>query len=227
MNMPEPTTWQQAHTLTSHLLQGQQAQLEEMVRLRTQEAEARIQLWSRQQDLYEKLAEQQTFGPREGGMTGLPWMTKEDDVEAYLEAFEQATTVAKWDPGNWAAKLGSLLIGLAQVAYNGLSQLEAQDYSRVKAAILYRLEISPETYRSRFRARKGPELSWPRLLVQALWDLAARWLQPEERTVKELVDQIVLEQILTDLTASTNSLTISPYAGIHCRQKPAMPNNCL
>ncbi|KYO33590.1 hypothetical protein Y1Q_0008753 [Alligator mississippiensis] len=206
MDTQEPMTWQQAHTLTLHLLQGQQTQLEEMVRLQTQEAEARIQLWSRQQDLCEKLSEQQTFRPREGGMTGLPRMTKEDDVEAYLEAFEQAAMVAKWDPGCWAAKLGPLLIGLAQAAYRGLNRLEAQDYSRVKAAILYRLEISPETYRSRFRSRKGPKLSWPQLLVQTLRDLSTQWLQPEECTVKELVDQIVLEQFLTDLTGNTQRI---------------------
>lgn len=49
-----PTDWQQAHAIMVHLLQGQQAQMEELVRVRAQEAEAKIIL-SRQWDLSKKL----------------------------------------------------------------------------------------------------------------------------------------------------------------------------
>ncbi|KYO33502.1 hypothetical protein Y1Q_0008690 [Alligator mississippiensis] len=146
-------------------------------------------------------------------MTGLPWMTKEDDVEAYLEAFEQAATVAKWDPGSWAAKLGPLLIGPAQAAYRALNRIEARDYSKVKTAILYRLEISLETYWNKFRAKKGLKSSRPWLLVQTFRDLAERWLQPEEHTVKELVDQIVLEQFLMDLMGNTQRPSLLVICG--------------
>ncbi|KYO27357.1 hypothetical protein Y1Q_0021272 [Alligator mississippiensis] len=130
-------------------------------------------------------------------------MTGEDDVEAYLEAFERAVMATKWDPGSWTAKLGPLIIGPTQAAYRASNRTEDSDYSKVKAAILYRLEISPETYRHKFRAKKGPEYSQPRLLVQTLRDLVKRWLQPEEHTVKEVVDKKILEQFLTDLTGST------------------------
>lgn len=64
--------------------------------------------------------------------------------------------------------------------------------------ILYRLEISPETYHQKFRAKKKVELR-PRLLAQSLRDLVECCLHPEERTMVEITDLIVLEQFLVDL----------------------------
>lgn len=92
--------WQQVHNIMLRLFKGQQAQLEEMVRMLTQEAEAQVQLFSCQQDLREKIEAEQMLLGREGGGTGLPRMSSSDDIEAYLEAFERAVMAAKWDPGS-------------------------------------------------------------------------------------------------------------------------------
>lgn len=113
MDTQAPTDWQQAHNLMLRLLEGQQARLEEMVRMRTQEAEGRIQLFACQQDLCKKIEAQQMLMVQEGGGSGLPRMMAKGDVEAYLESFEKAATATKWDPGSWAARLGPLLIGPA------------------------------------------------------------------------------------------------------------------
>lgn len=87
-------------------------------------------------------------------------------------------TAAKWDPSSWAVQIGPLLTGPAQVAYWALTKAEAWDYRKVKEAILYHLEISPETSRQKFQARKGAEGSRPRL-TQTRRDLVEQWLQPE------------------------------------------------
>lgn len=92
-----------------------------------------------------------------------------------------------------------LLIGPAQGA---LTQMEARDYGKAKEAILYRLEITPETYQQKFWARKGMEGLCPRLLAQTLRDLVEWWLQPETWSIEEVVDCIILEQFLTDLGGS-------------------------
>lgn len=63
----------------------------------------------------------------------------------------------KWDPASWAVRLGPLLIRPTQAAYRALTRAEAWDYGKVKAVILYWLEISPETYRQKFRAKKKVE----------------------------------------------------------------------
>lgn len=73
-------------------------------------------------------------------------MFPEDDVEA----FERMAMAAKWDPSSWAVRIGPLLIGPAQAAYHTLTRTEVRDYQKVKEAILYRLEISPETYHQQF-----------------------------------------------------------------------------
>ncbi|KYO29085.1 hypothetical protein Y1Q_0009886 [Alligator mississippiensis] len=102
-----------------------------MVRMRTQEVEARIQLFARKQDLCEKIEAQQISLVREGDGPGLPRMSVEDYVEAYLEAFERAVMATKLDPGSWVAKLGPLLIGPAQAAYRALNRVQAWDYKKI------------------------------------------------------------------------------------------------
>lgn len=49
INPQPPADWQKAHAVAIHLLQGQQAQMEELVRVPAQEAEACIMIFSRQQ----------------------------------------------------------------------------------------------------------------------------------------------------------------------------------
>ncbi|KYO47688.1 hypothetical protein Y1Q_0019775 [Alligator mississippiensis] len=87
----------------------------------------------------------------------MPRMTKDDDPEAYIEAFEWTATQMGLDQSQWGQQLGALVIDEAQAAYRALSREEAQDYEAIKAAILYRLEISPESYQQAFQARKPRE----------------------------------------------------------------------
>ncbi|KYO20670.1 hypothetical protein Y1Q_0012558 [Alligator mississippiensis] len=80
----------------------------------------------------------------------MPKMTKEDDPEAYIEAFERHALVTRLDKRYWASQLGALVVGKAQATYWALSRQDALDYEPVKVAILYHLEINPEHYRRRF-----------------------------------------------------------------------------
>ncbi|KYO30426.1 hypothetical protein Y1Q_0019056 [Alligator mississippiensis] len=133
----------------------------------------------------------------------MPKMTKEDDPEAYIEAFERHALVTGLDKRYWASQLGALVVGKAQAAYRALSREDALDYEPVKEAILYRLEINPEHYRCRFRAKKGHETRQPRVLLQLLRDLLDKWVSPAGQDQEELADQIVLEQFQNDLEERT------------------------
>lgn len=66
--------------------------------------------------------------------------------------------------------------------------MEARNYRKVKAEILYHLEISSETYHQKFQAQKGPEETQPHLLAQMLRDLAEQWIQPETRKLQEVIE---------------------------------------
>lgn len=95
-------------------------------------------------------------------------MTASDDVEAVLKGFERFATAVGQDRKEWVIQLGPLLTKPAQAAHRALSQKEARCYGKVKEAILYRLDISPETYRQKFRAKKKLEELRPRVLAQIL-----------------------------------------------------------
>ncbi|KYO32540.1 hypothetical protein Y1Q_0013051 [Alligator mississippiensis] len=101
----------------------------------------------------------------------MPKLTGDDDPEAYIEAFECHALMTGLDKVYWASQLGALVVGKAQAAYQALPRDDACNYERMKAAILYRLEINPEHYRQLFWAKKGPDERRPMVLLQLLRDL--------------------------------------------------------
>ncbi|KYO30307.1 hypothetical protein Y1Q_0022502 [Alligator mississippiensis] len=119
----------------------------------------------------------------------MPKMTKDDDLEAYIEVFEQHALMTRLNKRYWASQLGALVVGKAQATYQALSRDDAQDYEHVKDAILYRLEINPEHYRCQFRAKKGPEEKRPRVLLQLLRDLLDKWTDTSETVVGAVLTQ--------------------------------------
>ncbi|KYO43192.1 hypothetical protein Y1Q_0017517 [Alligator mississippiensis] len=76
----------------------------------------------------------------------MPKMTKDDDPEAYTEAFECHALMTGLPQDYWARQLGALVVGATQAAYRAIPREEARDYEQVKQAILYWLEISPDHY---------------------------------------------------------------------------------
>ena len=124
--------------------------------------------------------------------------TEGDDVEAYLTTFERLMTVHGLDRSLWVVHLAPQLAGRAQQAYAALPSDRASDYDEVKKAILRRYDISPETYRQRFRAARRKEQEAYAELATRLQDLAAKWLS-ECDSVEAVLEKVVLEQFLDTL----------------------------
>ena len=104
-----------------------------------------------------------------------------DDVEAYLTTFERLMTVHRVEQTLWVVHLAPQLAGRAQQAYAALTADVAGDYESVKQAILRRYDISPETYRQRFRAARRKEQEAYSELATRLEDLAKKWLHCRRR----------------------------------------------
>lgn len=123
-------------------------------------------------------AHQQDWLQRNFSLFKMPCMTKGDDPEAYIKAFELTSLHIELDRFQWAHQLGTLVTDKVQVAYQAFSREEACNYDTVKAAILHRLEINPKNYRLSFRACKACKEQRPRILIQYLRDVLNKWLPP-------------------------------------------------
>ncbi|KAL2098445.1 hypothetical protein ACEWY4_007652 [Coilia grayii] len=122
--------------------------------------------------------------------------TEDEDIKHYLTTFERMAMASQWPMDMWALYLVPLLTGKARAAYVAMDIRDAQDYDKVKRAILSKFEIDSETYRQRFRSRQVLEGETPRDLQARLRDLFEKWFCPHERSKEKVAELIILEQFL-------------------------------
>jgi len=76
-----------------------------------------------------------------------------------------------------------------------MTDVDARDYDRVKAAIFQQYNINEETYRCRFHSIKPVENETPVELAIRVKDLAEKWLK-DCRDKEAVVDVVVKEQFV-------------------------------
>lgn len=123
-------------------------------------------------------------------------LSPNDDTEHFLTTFERMAQVCHWPKDGWAVCLVPLLTGKACSAYVLMDMKDSEKYKKVKAAILAKYEITPDTYHRQFHCLKIEPGEMPRELYVHLKDLFCKWVKPEKATVKELSETIILEQFL-------------------------------
>ena len=121
------------------------------------------------QGLTERRPRRVEVGPESLKLTKL---AEGDDIEAFLTTFERAVEAHGVDRDKRAAILAPQLTGKARLAYAAMTDDDARDYDRVKAAIFQRYDINEETYRCCFRAIKPLENETPVELAIRVQDLA-------------------------------------------------------
>ena len=119
-----------------------------------------------------------------------------DDIESFIDMFERVATQQGWSTEVWSTQLAGLLSGDALDAFTSIPLSEANDYSKVRAAILSRYEVNAETYQIRFRDNmRKPNESY-KMFLSRLSDQLTRWIKATEMDLQELV---LLEQFLKTL----------------------------
>jgi len=84
-----------------------------------------------------------------------------NDIEAFLTTFERAVEAHGVDRDKRATFLAPQLTWKACLAYAVMTDSDARDYDRVKAAIFQYYDINEETYQHRFRSVKPVENKTP------------------------------------------------------------------
>ena len=121
-----------------------------------------------------------------------------DDMDAYLNRFERFAESAGWPQKDWAVSLSALLKGKSLEVYSRLSIAEANDYKKVKTALLKRFALTQEGFRQKFRSCL-PESgeSAPQFAVR-IESYLIRWLEMAgaDKSFYSLKDLLLREQFI-------------------------------
>ena len=82
----------------------------------------------------------------------LPYFEEsKDKMDSYLSRFEKYAVANNWDRSIWAAYLSALLKGRALEVYDRLSVADANDYEKLKDALLKNFDMTERGFRKTFR----------------------------------------------------------------------------
>ncbi|XP_071486349.1 uncharacterized protein [Diadema antillarum] len=96
--------------------------------------------------------------PSAVGVQRLPMFNdKHDNMDSFLCRFERFAQSSGWDREEWSLPLSTLLTGKALEVYTRLPSEDANDYDKLKSALLHRYELTEEGFREKFRPINYPE----------------------------------------------------------------------
>ncbi|XP_019633436.1 PREDICTED: uncharacterized protein LOC109476860, partial [Branchiostoma belcheri] len=103
-----------------------------------------------------------------------------------------------WAEDTWASLLSALLTGRALDVYSRLSDDDAQDYVKVKEAILKRYELTEDGFKKKFRSEVPQEGEVPDQYIVRLSSYLNRWIELSStpKTYEGICDLVVQEQFL-------------------------------
>ena len=121
-----------------------------------------------------------------------------EDIENYLLRFERIARTWAWPETEWAYRLVPLLTGKASEAYSAMDEERSDSYPDLKQALLAKFDISStsSTYCQRFRDPAVPQGETPTETYQRLKGLYRRWIKPDQCSVEDIGEAIMLEQLL-------------------------------
>ena len=126
-------------------------------------------------------------------------MRRTNFLDSYLLRFKCYTENASWEKNTWANKLSALLTGRAMDVYTRMSDTDANDYNKLKKALLTRYNYPEDGYRKTFREVKPETEETPHQFIIHLKNYLAKWLELSGSSSGDFdntVDLIAKEQFI-------------------------------
>ena len=79
------------------------------------------------------------------------FIDEKGELDSYLLRFERYAENTSWEKDTWAIKLSALLTGRTMDVYTRMSDTDANDYDKLRKALLTRYNYTEDGYRKRFR----------------------------------------------------------------------------
>ena len=138
---------------------------------------------------------------RQTGVKGpkMPYFDdRTDDMDAFLHRFEIYAASQNWKKEQWAVYLSALLKGKALEVYSRMPVAEAQDYDKLKDALLKRFNLTEEGFKLKFKTAKPEIGEAPAQYIARLESYLTRWidLANVDKSFEGLTDLMVKEQYL-------------------------------
>ena len=131
--------------------------------------------------------------------------TETADIEAYLQTFEGTAVREKWNPEQWASLLAPFLSGIAQKAYQDLTDDQAANYEGLKAVILRRYGYSLSNRSQKFHDWTYDATASPRSQMHNLIRMAKGWLMAAPLTLTA-TEKVVMDKFLRSLPYKAKKL---------------------
>ena len=137
---------------------------------------------------------------------------EKDDIDAYLQRYEQLAAANAWPNAEWAMYLSTLLSGKALEIYARLPPDVARDYQALKLALLRRYDCTAEGFRKRFHESCREPNETATVYLNRSQRYFNRWIELAgiNKTYDDLVQLIVKDRFLT---------TCEPPLSVHIRER--------
>ena len=148
--------------------------------------------------LVEKMLQSQPVVDRSAvKLPKLSKLTETDDIEAWFLTAERVLAGHGVERENFVLAVAPVLSGKAQSAYEAMPTSESADYDLLKAAVLKRYGVTPESYRQKFRNAKVKQGESFQELATRLSDLFRKWTKYDlDLSTGDLAELLVCEQFL-------------------------------
>ena len=135
----------------------------------------------------------------------LPPFEEGQSMDAFIIRFERIAKISNLPKATWGTHISSLLRGAALETYGRLNEEDAQDYDKIKLALLERYNLTADGFRNKFRnsrPEQGEKFSQFKTRLMGYFE---KWLELAGKDIKNVEDvkDILLKEQLTNVCSHT------------------------